>query len=203
MAWKSKDDGENTSDFDAVNAAEELDEVLGQVEAPNSDVYIQTLESEIEGLTNVLNQKDALLARAQAREHEHNEEIERIKKRLHTEAKLAAETRVASMLDGLLDLGDDLARVILSAREIDHNPAVIEGIELVRQSFGKRLAKLGVNRIAALGAIFDPSLHEAMSIVPVGNPAQNGKVIAVINEGYIMNEKLLRPARVAVGKLRN
>ncbi len=151
----------------------------------------------------MLNQKEVLLARAEAREHEHNEEIERVKKRLHTEAKQVAEARVASMLNELLDLGDDLARAILSARELDHNPAVVDGIELVRQSFGKRLVKLGVSRMAALGAPFDPNVHEAVSMLPVDDPAQNGVVIAVMNEGYIMNDKVLRPARVAVGKLKN
>lgn len=201
MAWKRKND--DTSDFDAVNAAEELDEVLGQEVPPNADAYIQTLESEIEGLTNLLNQKDALLARAEVREREHAEEIERVKKRLQTESNQIVEKRVASMLNELLDLGDDLSRAILSAREMDHNPAVVEGIELVRQSFGKRLVKLGVSRMMALGSPFDPNLHEAVSVLPVDDPAQDGVVIAVMNEGFTMNDKVLRPARVAVGKLRN
>lgn len=201
MPWKRKSD--DTSDFDAVNAAEELDEVLGQEEAPNADAYIQTLESEIEGLTNLLNQKEVLLARTEAREREHAEEVERIKKRLQTESNQVVEKRVADMLSELLDLGDDLGRAILAAREMKHNPAVVEGIELVRQSFGKRLVKLGVSRIMALGSPFDPNLHEAVSVLPVDDPAQDGVVMAVMNEGFILNDKVLRPARVAVGKLKN
>ncbi len=203
MAWRRKKDGETDDEFDAVHAAEELDEALGQEEAPNADAYIQTLESEIEGLTTLLNQKDALLARAESRANEHAEEIEKIKRRLTNEADQRVERRVASMIDELLDVGDDLGRAIQSAQQMDHNPAVVDGIELVRQSFGKRLEKLGVSRMIALGTAFDPNLHEAVSMMSVEDPAQDGIVLAVMREGYMHNGKVLREARVAVGKLAN
>lgn len=201
MAWRKRNDSEEG--FDAVHAAEELDEVMAQETAPGSDEYIRTLESEIEGLSTLVDQKDALLARAEKRRADHDEEIERIKKRLQVEAEKRVESQVAGAINELLDLGDDLGRAIQSAREMDHNPAVVEGIELVRQSFGKRLQKLGVSRMAALGARFDPTMHEAVSMIPVDDPAQDGVVQAVMREGFSMNGKVLREAQVAVGKLRS
>ena len=197
MAWKRKKEGE----FDAVHAAEELDEAIGSQDAPSTEEYIRTLEVELEGMGNLLSQKEALLARAEARAADQEDEIERIKMRLQTEADQKVEKRVAEVIDELLDVGDDLGRAILSAQEMNHAASVIQGLELVRQSFGKRLQKMGVTRMEALGARFDPSLHDAVSMMPVQEPAQDGVILAVVKEGYALHGKLLREARVVVGKL--
>ena len=197
MAWKRKNEGE----FDAVHAAEELDEAVGSQDAPSTEEYIRTLEIEIEGMGNLLGQKEALLQRAETRATEQEDEIERIKMRLQTEANQNVEKRVAEVIDELLDVGDDLGRAILSAREMNHDESVIQGIEMVRQSFGKRLQKIGVTRMEALGTKFDPGLHDAVSMMPVQEAAQDGVILAVAREGYALHGKLLREARVVVGKL--
>lgn len=197
MAWKRKPEGE----FDAVHAAEELDEAMISDAPQPPDKYIRTLELEVEGLNNLLAQKDTLLARASVQAEASLEEIERIKKRLKADADQQIEKKVANVISQLLDVGDDLGRAITAAQEIDHNPDVVKGIELVRQSFGKRLEKLGVTRIMALGNPFDPKWHDALSAVPVDDPAQDGIVLNVVQEGFLLNNKVLREARVVVGKL--
>jgi molecular chaperone GrpE len=198
MAWKrSKPEGE----FDAVHAAEELDEAMVPEAPVNTDEYIRTLELEIEGINNLLIQKEMLLERATARADESLEEIERVKKRLEVDAAQQVEKKVAKVINELLDVGDDLGRAILAAQDMDHNPDVVKGIELVRQSFGKRLEKLGVTRIIALGNAFDPQWHDAVSAMPVDDPAQDGIVLNVVQEGFVLNDKVLREARVVVGKL--
>lgn len=199
MAWKRKTEDE----FDAVHAAEELDEAMIHEEPKGTDQYIRTLEVEIEGLNNLLSQKETLLSRAEAKAEDSLDEIERIKKRLKAEADQQVVTKVASAINELLDVGDDLGRAIQAAHEMNHNPAVVEGIELVRQSFGKRLEKLGVTRIAALGEKFDPSSHDAVSMLEVDDPAQDGVVLAVVQEGFLLHGQPLREARVVVGKLNN
>ncbi len=197
MAWKRNKDDE----FDAVHAAEELDASEGQQDAPSTQEYIRTLEIELEGMGNLLVQKETLLARAEQKLAEQDDEVERIKMRLRTEADRQVEKRVAAVIDELLDVGDDLGRAIQSAQELGHQASVIEGLELVRQTFGKRLQKIGVTRIEVRGERFDPSLHDAISIVPVQDPAQDGMILGVMREGYLLHGKPLREARVAVGKL--
>lgn len=198
MAWKRS---KNEEEFDAVHAAEELDEAMVPEAPVNTDEYIRTLEVEIEGLNNLLVQKEMLLGRATARADESLEEIERVKKRLEVDAAQQVEKKVAKVINELLDVGDDLGRAILAAQDMDHNPDVVKGIELVRQSFGKRLEKLGVTRIMALGNEFDPKWHDAVSTVAVDDPAQDGVVLTVVQEGYVRGGKVLREARVVVGKL--
>jgi molecular chaperone GrpE len=200
MAWKrSKPEGE----FDAVHAAEELDEAMVPEVEPNTDAYIRTLEVEIEGLNSLLTQKETLLSRAIARADESLEEIERVKKRLQVDAEQQVAKKVAKVINELLDVGDDLGRAIEAAHKMDHNPDVVKGIELVRQSFGARLEKLGVSRIAAQGETFDPKWHDAVSAMPVDDPAQNGLVVQVVQEGFILAGKVLRQSKVVVGKTSN
>ncbi len=197
MAWRrKKEDG-----FDAVHAAEEVDQAAGAQDAPSTEEYIRTLEVELEGMGNLLSQKEALLLRAETRSAEQDDEIERIKLRLQTEANQQVEKRVAEVIDELLDVGDDLGRAIQSATDLNHDASVIQGLEMVRQSFGKRLQKLGVARMAALGSRFDPNMHEAVSMMPVHDPAQDGVILAVAREGYALHGKVLREASVVVGKL--
>lgn len=197
MAWKRKPEGE----FDAVHAAEELDEAMVSEPSTSPDQYIRTLEVEIEGLNSLLAQKETLLMRAEARVESDLEEIERIKKRIKLESEQQVDRQVEKVINEILDVGDDLGRAIQAAHEMDHNPDVVKGIELVRQSFGKRLEKIGVTRIQALGNKFDPNWHDAVSMLAVDDPAQDGMVLAVAQEGFLRNGKVIREARVVVGKL--
>jgi molecular chaperone GrpE len=58
----------------------------------------------------------------------------------------------------------------------------------------------GIEKIEALDHEFNPQLHEAMLMQPVENFDKNGKVIAVFQEGYVLNNRLLRPSKVVVGE---
>ena len=71
---------------------------------------------------------------------------------------------------------------------------------MVRQQFLTKLDGFGVKRIDALGAEFDPSLHEAVTSVPAPDDSSDGRVMGVITHGYRIGEEILRPALVAVGK---
>jgi molecular chaperone GrpE len=63
------------------------------------------------------------------------------------------------------------------------------------------LGQFGVTHAAARGEVFDPNRHEAIALVPVTDAAQDGRVIDVMREGYLIGDETLRPAGVAVGKL--
>ena len=193
---------EPTSDFDAVKEAGELDEILGdQPEEQSSDEYIRTLEAEIEGLNNLLNQTAERYKRAEAKRLELLEETERIKARLKNEADQRVARKVADVLVELVEVDDDLDRAIEAAQKMDHNPAVVDGVVLVQKSFDKKLEKLGVEVMHCLGNKFDPNLHEAVSMMSTDDPAQDGVILAVVRTGYTLKGEVLRAPRVAVGKL--
>jgi molecular chaperone GrpE len=190
------------SDFDAVAAAKELDDMLAEpaTGAGGSDDQITELESDIEELTQVIAQKDALLAKANVRAEQAHAEIEAVGKRLEAASAKELEQRTRRLLETFLPVVDDLDRGIAAARLHVESADVVTGLELVRRNLMSRLAQFGVTHAPALGEVFDPQRHEAMALVPVTDPAQDGRVIDVMREGYLVGEATLRPAGVAVGK---
>jgi len=186
-------------DFDAVAAAKELDDLLASPGAKD-DTYTASLESDIEELNALLAKKDAELVKANARADHANAEIEAASRRLAAASAKELEQRTRKLLESFLPVIDDLDRAIAAAKPIPDSADVVEGLGLVRRGVLTRLAQFGVTHVPALGEKFDPLRHEAMAMVPVSDPAQDGRVIDVMREGYLIGEDTLRPAGVAVGK---
>jgi molecular chaperone GrpE len=191
--------------FDAVAAAAELDQAIGEAAATprtgdQADRYVAMLEAEIEQLQRMLAKKDKLLEQAGTRADQAHAEIDAASRRLAAESERELEQRTRTLLRGFLDVIDDLDRAIEATRKLEHNPEVLAGIELVRRQLLAQLAQLGVAHVPALGQPFDAHRHEAMAVVAVTDPAQDGRVVAVIREGYSVRDDILRPAGVAVGK---
>lgn len=191
--------------FDAVAAAAEFEAALGDSDdapatAASAEEYARVLESEIESMSSLLAQKEIIAKRAVERADQAVEEIEESKQRLEQEMTREVERRSRDILRAFLDILDDLDRAIESAREMDHNPDVLAGVELVRKGFLAKLSTFGVEHLEAQGQPFDPNLHEAVSTTAVGSRDQDGRVAAVAREGYKVGEEVLRPAMVVVGK---
>ena len=105
----------------------------------------------------------------------------------------------------MLTFADNLHRAIDSVpAEIRNGAAgplktMIEGIDLTERDFVSRLARHGVKKIEPLGQKFDPNLHEALFEVPDASVA-NGTVVQVVEAGYMIGERVLRPAKVGVAR---
>ncbi len=78
--------------------------------------------------------------------------------------------------------------------------AVIEGVELIYSNFKDFLSQRGVKEIEAIGKEFDTDHHEAVTKIPAPEEDMKGKVIDVIEKGYVMHEKVIRFAKVVVGE---
>lgn len=116
------------------------------------------------------------------------------------EAEVEELNALLALLESFLPVIDDLDRAIAAAKPIPDSADVVEGLGLVRRGLLTRLGQFGVTHVPALGEKFDPLRHEAMAMVPVSDPAQQGRVIDVMREGYMIGDDTLRPAGVAVGK---
>jgi molecular chaperone GrpE len=106
-----------------------------------------------------------------------------------------ARSTLTSLLRSFLPVADDLARALDSvpAELADHQ--WVEGIRLVRQKFQNVLEGTGVNEIAALGERFDPQVHEAVGYAP----GDDGTVVELVQAGYAIGDRVIRPAMVLVG----
>ena len=190
---------DDPSDFDAVAAAKELDDLLAG-STTKDDTYVASLESEIEELNALVAKKDAELVKANARADQAHAEIEAAGKRLASASAKELEQRTRKLLESFLPVIDDLDRAIAAAKPLADSADVVEGLGLVRRGVLTRLGHFGVTHAPALGEKFDPQRHEAIAMVPVTDPAQDGRVIDVVREGYLIGDDTLRPAGVAVGK---
>lgn len=158
------------------------------------------LRQEIERLTALVEEKDRLAREAGARASDSAGEVERAKERLRKEAARELERHKRDVVLGFIDVLDDLDRAAKAAQGESDAAAVREGVELVRKNFHGKLAQLGVEHAPSLGDRFDPAQHEAVSMLPIRDPAQDGVVVAVAREGYRMGDDVIRPARVIVAR---
>ena len=106
--------------------------------------------------------------------------------------KRASEKLALSVCDVL----DNFDRALMQLTDEQKDDNFIKGIILIDQQLKNALEREGVKRIEALGTDFDPKIHEALAHIP--SDIEEGKIAAIIQNGYTMNDKLIRPVRVAV-----
>ena len=103
-------------------------------------------------------------------------------------------------VSAVLPVIDDMERAIENGAKTD-DPAVLrEGMELIYNKFIKALEGLGVKKIETENADFDTDMHEAVAMVPGMGDDKKGKVIDCLQTGYMLNDKIIRHAKVAVGQ---
>lgn len=127
-------------------------------------------------------------------------ELEAAKARVERDAQQAADELRGKLISELLPTLDNLDRTIAAAEQNGEAPSVVEGVRLVRSQLAGVLARYGVERIDAKHQRFDPRIHDAISIVPVSDPSAHEVVVDQIEPGYRFGDRLLRPAKVVVGR---
>lgn len=130
-------------------------------------------------------------------------ETENLRKRAAREREEAARYAISGFARDVLGVADDMARALggppESAREAADAKALVEGLELTRRNLDAALERHGIARIDPAGEPFDPNLHEAMFEVDAPGAAP-GSVVQVVEAGYRIHDRLLRPARVGVAR---
>jgi len=118
--------------------------------------------------------------------------------RQHEEARqFAMADLVVTMLPGF----DNLERALGAAHQ-DLTPSsavIIEGIRMVLRQLKEALGKVGVREVQTQGLAFDPMRHEAVDIISVPE-SEDGMIVEEVQRGYLLHDRLLRPAKVIVGR---
>ena len=100
----------------------------------------------------------------------------------------------------LLPVVDDFERALQNIRQAEDVKAVGEGVELIYNKFITYLAQQGVQAIEAIGKPFETELFEAIATIPAPEADLKGKVVDCVQTGYLLNEKVIRHAKVVVGE---
>ncbi len=129
-------------------------------------------------------------------------EAENLKKRTQREVADARRYAVTGFARDMLNVGDNLSRALDAVGSTDDNPALktlVEGMEMTARELDRAMEKHGVAKLEPEGERFDPNLHQAMFEVP--NPdLPNGTVVQILQAGYTIGDRVLRPAMVGVSK---
>jgi molecular chaperone GrpE len=125
-------------------------------------------------------------------------EFENYRKRIERERREQADQAVVGLLEELLLVVDDFDRA-LTVEAGEGGAAYRKGVELIHAKLQEVLRKYGVRPIEALGTDFDPNLHQAV-LHEVSPEHREGEVIGELRRGYLIGERLLRPAMVKVAK---
>lgn len=187
---------------DAVNP--EADAVEATVENANdqaaesveqADVDVAALQAELEAAKAELAEvKDASL-RVQA-------EMQNVRRRAEQDVEKAHKFGAEKMAKELLDVADNLDRALQASeadKELDTIKPLYEGVAMTRDGLTQMMAKFKIASVDPMGETFNPELHQAMSMIEQPDVAPN-TVIAVMQKGYTLSERLLRPAMVVVAK---
>ena len=124
-------------------------------------------------------------------------EFDNYRRRTNEERAFAEEDGKREVLLALLDVMDDFDRALLHVGTAPN--AIADGLRLIRQRFSDVLLANGVTPFDSEGQPFDPTIHEAMTMID-SDDGESGTVYSEARRGYLMNGKLLRPALVAVLK---
>ena len=164
----------------------------GMAETVDEQQDPQQAEPQPDPVEELRREKDALqdrLLRSAA-------EFDNYRKRVDRERRDLAEYTAADVMKELLPVVDNLERALAAAGEGD---PLRKGVELILKQMQDLLRKRGVKPIEALGADFDPNFHQAV-IHEASSEHREGEVIEELQRGYLLGDKLLRPAMVKVAK---
>lgn len=196
---RRNEDGEvRVTDRRRIQLDDEADDNRGtNVEAPNlKPSYVEELEAR----TKAAEQKTLeVQSRFDQLRKQLQSETDETRQRLNRAADERAQREKAEFIAGLLPVLDNLQRATDAAEEGSSPEVIATGIRQTASSFENALAAAGVEPINAVGEMFDPELHDAVETAE-GAPEDEGKVIAQYTRGYKIGERLLRPARVKVGR---
>ena len=155
---------------------------------------------ELEARTRAAEQKvQEVQARFEQLRRQLQNETDETRQRLNKAADERAHREKANFITALLPVLDNLQRATEAAESGASTKDVAEGVRRTAVSFENALTAAGVEPIASVGEQFNPELHDAVETAEV-EPEDEGKVLDEYARGYVIGERLLRPARVKVGR---
>ncbi len=186
-----------------VTAEDEMNSKEEKSNEPLKSAREIELENRLKAETERREAAEGKLVGVQAKFEEVKTQMERETQEMRSRMQKTLEDRAKqgqfSFLTALLPVLDNLNRAIAASETDASFEHLLDGVKGTARSFEQALMSVGVEPIPSTGGDFNPELHEAVDMIPV-EPENDGKITAEYSRGYKFGERLLRPARVQVGK---
>ena len=128
-------------------------------------------------------------------------DLDKTRERIERDLEKRVATKFGDLVSALLESLDDLDRAIETGSQVAAAAPFVKGVGMVRERFLADLQRAGVERIEPSGDAFDPNVAEAVGFAPVDDPERADTVAQVVRAGYRLGDRVIRPARVLVGRL--
>ncbi len=185
----------------------EDEQTVGAADAPTGGVGQSAGDDEAAILRDELNSArerlqvlEAEVSEAKDRHLRARAEFDNYRRRMQDELARERELGVDSALMPVLNVYDDLERALEAAAVANEDGPFVTGVRAVRDSLLRQLEGMEVRPMGLRGEAFDPSLHEALAVVPPGPEAADGTIVQVFSAGFVKGDRLVRPAKVIVAK---
>lgn len=186
-------DKEMDSKTEEVKATQEATEATQQPTDEKVEVVENEVEQKIDDLNKELEEQRDKYLRLAA-------EFDNFRKRTMKEKSDLILNGGEKTLSSILPIVDDMERAISTMEKATDVAAVREGVELIFNKFIAVLGQNGVKKIETQDQSLDTDYHEAIAMIPAPTEEQKGKIIDCVQNGYTLNDKVLRHAKVVVGE---
>lgn len=178
--------------------AENQEESTG--DAPKKRKKRSKKQSKEEILQQELEEKDEQIAELKDKYLRLMAEFENHRKRTVKEKLDMMKSAARDTMSALLPVLDDFDRAKKNAEDENNTEVFTEGVSLVYNKLYNTLQQKGLEAMDSTGEVFDPELHEAITEIPAPSEDMKGKVFDTVEKGYLLKEKIIRHAKVVVGK---
>ena len=173
---------------------ENQQEEAAQEETPATE---QTVE---EQLANMLEEAQQMVREEKDKYLRLSAEFDNYRKRTLKEKAELIKNGGEKTLTAILPVLDDFERALKNMETSEETKAMKEGVELIFSKFQKILGQEGLQKIETEGQAFDTDFHEAIALIPAPAEELKGKILDCVQTGYMLNEKVIRHAKVAVAQ---
>ncbi len=180
----------------------QLQQAVAHGDGPSADkLTIELLSSELQDLKNIHEEKLKETEAQNEKYLRYHAEFENFRNRTLKEKQESLKFGYQNLVKDLLSVVDNLERALEHGAQdmSDEVKGILAGVELVHREILGAFAKHGVREIEAEGQVFDPAVHEAMGQLVDGDVPVNS-VLQVVQKGYLIHDRMLRPARVIVAR---
>ena len=174
-----------------------------QNEEVNAEETVQEEAAELtpeEQLANMLAEAQQMVSEERDKYLRLSAEFDNYRKRTLKEKAEIIKNGGEKTLTAILPVLDDFARALKNMEASEETKAMKEGVELIFNKFNKILSQEGLQKIETEGREFDVDFHEAIALIPAPSEDLKGKILDCVQTGYMLNDKVIRHAKVAVAQ---